>query len=90
VDRALILAEDGRITPADLPPQIARLMPAPESAEKGGNTLRDQVRRFECSLIVKAITDAGGDRRLAARNLGIGLSSLYRKIEEFETLGLMG
>lgn len=90
VDRALILAEDGRITPADLPPQIARLMPTPEAAEKGGNTLRDQVRRFECSLIVKAIADAGGDRRLAARNLGIGLSSLYRKIEEFETVGLMG
>jgi len=89
VDRALILAEDGRITPADLPPQIARLMPAPETAGKGGNGLRDQVRRFECSLIVKAISDAGGDRRLAARNLGIGLSSLYRKIEEFETLGLM-
>lgn len=90
VDRALILAEDGRITPADLPPQIARLIPAPETAEKGGNPLRDQVRRFECSLIVKAIADAGGDRRLAARNLGIGLSSLYRKIEEFETVGLMG
>ncbi|WP_225984660.1 sigma-54-dependent transcriptional regulator [Noviherbaspirillum aerium] len=89
VDRALILAEDGRITRADLPPQIARLIPAPESAAATGDGLRELVRRFECSVIVKAIADAGGDRRLAARNLGIGLSSLYRKIEEFETLGLM-
>ncbi|MEC4721797.1 sigma-54 dependent transcriptional regulator [Noviherbaspirillum sp. CPCC 100848] len=89
VDRALILAEEGRITQADLPPQIARLVPASGVAAAGGNGLRDQVRRFECSVITKAIADAGGDRRVAARHLGIGLSSLYRKIEEFEALGLL-
>ncbi|WP_233575646.1 helix-turn-helix domain-containing protein [Noviherbaspirillum saxi] len=38
-------------------------------------------------VIDKAITEAGGDRRTAAQNLEVGLSSLYRKIEEYETLG---
>jgi two-component system response regulator AtoC len=44
--------------------------------------LRERVRRFEVSLIKRAIEDASGDRRLAAQRLGIGLSSLYRKLEE--------
>ncbi|MBL8289084.1 MAG: sigma-54-dependent Fis family transcriptional regulator [Rubrivivax sp.] len=44
--------------------------------------LRERVRRFELALIRRAIEEAGGDRRLAAQRLGIGLSSLYRKLEE--------
>ncbi|RZS58141.1 sigma-54-dependent transcriptional regulator [Sphaerotilus mobilis] len=47
-------------------------------------TLRERVRRFEIGLIRRAIDEAGGDRRLAAQRLGIGLSSLYRKLEEDE------
>jgi two-component system, NtrC family, response regulator AtoC len=47
------------------------------------------VRSFESALIGKAISDADGDRRIAAQKLGIGLSSLYRKLEEYVTLGLL-
>jgi DNA-binding NtrC family response regulator len=47
-----------------------------------GETLREQVRSYERRLIVRAISDAGGDRRQAAARLGIGLSSLYRKLAE--------
>jgi len=89
VDRALILAEEGRITRADLPPQIARIQPLPGTAAVGGDSLREQVRRFECTVVCKAIADAGGDRRAAAQKLGIGLSSLYRKLDEYEALGLL-
>ena len=39
-------------------------------------------------LIARALQQANDDRRLAAERLGIGLSSLYRKLEEFERLGL--
>jgi two-component system response regulator AtoC len=42
------------------------------------------MRRIEHSIILRAIEEAGGDRRLAAERLDIGLSSLYRKLEEFE------
>ncbi|MBX3608111.1 MAG: sigma-54-dependent Fis family transcriptional regulator [Piscinibacter sp.] len=86
--RAAILADGGCIRVADLPPEVARVAPAaapvaeaePGTGEPG---LRERVRRFELSLILRAIEDAGGDRRLAAQRLGIGLSSLYRKLEEY-------
>lgn len=88
--RAAILADGGCIRVADLPPEVshggtpgASTPAASDSGETGGDgSLRDRVRRFELSLIRRAIDDAGGDRRLAAQRLGIGLSSLYRKLEE--------
>lgn len=89
IDRALILTEQGHITCSDLPPQITKLMsvagPGSVSPDPAGN-LREQVRRFEGSLISRAISESDGDRRLAAQKLGIGLSSLYRKLEDFEAL----
>jgi two-component system, NtrC family, response regulator AtoC len=94
VDRALILADDGHVTCADLPPQIAKCKRVGATTTvmtplDSGNNLREQVRSFESALIGKAISDADGDRRIAAQKLGIGLSSLYRKLEEYETLGLL-
>jgi two-component system, NtrC family, response regulator AtoC len=89
--RAAILADGGRIRTADLPPEVSQCHTAAPSAATGplggdspggeGN-LRDRVRRFELALIRRAIDEAGGDRRVAALRLGIGLSSLYRKLEE--------
>jgi DNA-binding NtrC family response regulator len=40
------------------------------------------VRAFEVGVIQEAIDEADGDRKVAARRLGIGLSTLYRKLEE--------
>jgi two-component system response regulator AtoC len=85
--RAAILADGGHIRVGDLPPEVSRIhgvaheSPAPAS-DGGEGSLRDRVRRFELQLIRRAIDDAGGDRRAAAQRLGIGLSSLYRKLEE--------
>jgi len=91
IDRALILAEQGHITCSDLPPQITKLMsvggPGSASPESGGN-LREQVRRFEGAMICRVISESDGDRRLAAQKLEIGLSSLYRKLEDYESLGV--
>ena len=42
--------------------------------------LRERVRRFEVSLILRAIEDAGGDRRVAAQKLGIGRNTITRKL----------
>ena len=91
INRACILAEDDAIAMTDLPPEITR-----GSRAAGGtgtsiapaSCLRDQLREIEAQLVFKALDEAGGDRRVAAQALGIGLSSLYRKIEEFESLGL--
>jgi two-component system response regulator AtoC len=81
--RAAILADGGCIRTADLPPEVLGAGPAAAGAlacDDGESTLRERVRRFELSLIRRAIDDAGGERRLAAQRLGIGLSSLYRKL----------
>jgi len=86
IDRAIILADGNHIMLADLPPQITKVE---QAAQPGGGcafsgTLREQVRRFEAALIFRTIEETGGDRRAAAQKLNIGLSSLYRKLEELE------
>lgn len=85
INRMWILAEGERLTIADLPSHIAGAGSAPAASGATApveGTLRDQVRRFEADIILQAIEDAKGDRKLAAQQLGIGLSSLYRKLEE--------
>lgn len=88
LQRAAILADGGRITVSDLPPELTRPGPAKEGASVSpprGGSLRENVRRFELALIQRAIEEAGGDRKVAAQRLGIGLSSLYRKLEEYQS-----
>jgi two-component system response regulator AtoC len=86
--RAAILADGGCIRVGDLPPEVSRVngtvsTHAPAAViDAGDGHLRERVRRFELQLIRRAIDEAGGDRRTAAQRLGIGLSSLYRKLEE--------
>ncbi|MBF0212964.1 MAG: sigma-54-dependent Fis family transcriptional regulator [Magnetococcales bacterium] len=92
LERAAILTEDGLIGLEDLPETVA-LCAAPvceptadtESGllpGSGGKSLRERMRNMEIQLILQAIDEADGDRKLAARELGIGLSSLYRKLEQ--------
>lgn len=90
IHRAHILADGGRITLAELPPEISHQKPSRESPvtfipQEG--TLRDQMRQVEADIISRALESAGGDRKAAAQKLGIGLSSLYRKLEELADLG---
>lgn len=85
INRVSILADGGRITLLDLPPEISSQSGSPEESGKfiaAGGDLREQLRQAEAKMITKALEDAGGDRKLAAQRLGIGLSSLYRKMEE--------
>lgn len=85
INRANILADGGCITLSDLPPEVTRqtVMPGtPGTNFAFSGSLRDQMRQVEATLVAKAISDAGGDRKEAAQRLGIGLSSLYRKLEE--------
>ena len=92
LNRACILADGDRITIADLSPEITRnLVPQSvhgTSVAKGGRSLRDQLREIEADIIFRMLEETSGDRRLAAARLGIGLSSLYRKLEEFEEAGI--
>lgn len=92
INRAYILADGGRITLADLPPEISRQCVTPKGVNafvKREGDLRDQLRWIEAGIIAKALDEADGDRKVAAQRLGIGLSSLYRKLEELADTGNM-
>ena len=87
INRACILAEDNCITLADLPAAISQAMSlqtAAGAATASDGYLRDQLRKVELEILRRAIADAEGDRKLAAQRLGIGLSSLYRKLDDAE------
>ena len=91
LNRACILADGERITLADLPADITRIVPpalAADAAPGSEGSLRQQLRALEARLIARALQQANDDRRVAAERLGIGLSSLYRKLDEFERLGV--
>ncbi|RMH54658.1 MAG: sigma-54-dependent Fis family transcriptional regulator [Candidatus Hydrogenedentota bacterium] len=78
IERAVILSDGNRITVADLPAGFDS--PEPVSEQELCD-LRTAVMRFERDLILKTIRRMGGDKKAAAGALGIGLSSLYRKLE---------
>jgi DNA-binding NtrC family response regulator len=83
INRARILAENNRITVADLPSTIvAASGPLTFGADSSERSLRARLRLHEIDIINETINTAGGDRRLAAQQLGISLSSLYRKLGE--------
>jgi DNA-binding NtrC family response regulator len=87
INRARILAENNCISVADLPTTLvkatsATLATGQKLAVESG--LREQMHKVEIDIINGAIVGAQGDRRLAARMLGISLSSLYRKLGESE------
>jgi len=85
INRARILADDKVVSLEDLPQALilkARGASSEASSSEADGYLRNQLRRFESDIIARAVRDAGGDRKLAADRLGIGLSSLYRKLEE--------
>jgi DNA-binding NtrC family response regulator len=94
IGRAMILSDGGRITVADLPallssqPQAGRSAAAWQSVGELGGSLRDQMRRLEAGIVFRTLDVCGGDRKQAAQQLDIGLSSLYRKLEEYEQIGL--
>jgi DNA-binding NtrC family response regulator len=78
LQRAVILGDGPLVTPADLPPDLA---PRPDDPSAVDN-LEEAVRRFEKRHIERLLR-VSTDKKDAARRLDIGLSSLYRKIEQY-------
>jgi two-component system response regulator AtoC len=82
IARSLILAENDCIEVADLPQNIGILHFGTIANEiDGKGTLKHQLRNLEQAIIKSAIEEANGDRKIAAHRLGIGVSSLYRKLD---------
>jgi DNA-binding NtrC family response regulator len=75
--RAVILGEPPLVRPEDLPPAVAPQPDDPDALDD----LKLAYERFEKRHIHRVLRQFP-DKREAARRLNIGLSSLYRKIEE--------
>jgi DNA-binding NtrC family response regulator len=78
IQRAIILGDGPLIVPSDLPPDIVPSAHDPSAVDE----LDEATRRFE-KLHIERMLRQVADKREAAKRLGIGLSSLYRKIEQY-------
>jgi len=81
IERALILGRNPeRIELADLPVEFS-------TGTQPAVRLDDAIRQYARDHIIRMIRACGGDKKEAARLLDVGLSSLYRKIEELNIAG---
>jgi DNA-binding NtrC family response regulator len=82
IEQVVVLADDDTIAPADLPPMLRSAGAAGPPPDNGSPIvpLRDVERHY----IEFAIKHFGGHRAKAARALGIGERSLYRRLSELD------
>jgi DNA-binding NtrC family response regulator len=81
LQRAVILGEGPLITVADLPPDLVPAGTLADLDPSRIDNLADAVKGFEKQHLTRILRQIP-DKREAAQRLGMGLSSLYRKIAE--------
>jgi len=82
IERAVALCEGVLLRAEDLPDNILYYKKEHDDS-KGSRELRAIVEQSERIHIERVLHDTSGNKKLAARILGIDLSSLYRKMERF-------
>lgn len=80
IERAIIFAETDTIEIAD----IGLVAAAGTLSDPADETLQDALRTYEKQYILRILKKYKGDKAQAAKELGIGVSTLYRKISELE------
>jgi two-component system response regulator PilR (NtrC family) len=76
IERAVIFAEDRQIGVEDMP------FPTPGISDDVSEDLKEALQQFERQHIIYALRRHNYDKSETARQLGIGISSLYRKLDE--------
>ncbi|MCE5249020.1 sigma 54-interacting transcriptional regulator [bacterium] len=79
IEHAFVLCAGTVILPEHLPPQFRKKTAVPSLTQESGFSLRD----IEARAITEALRCNNGNKASAARALGIGRKTLYRKIEEY-------
>ena len=85
IERAAVLSNQEILSPADFRREP---LPNPHSPEVGGwgvgsGTLRDVTEAAERQAITEALKQAKGNRREAAKRLGVSLRTLFYKIDRY-------
>jgi DNA-binding NtrC family response regulator len=88
VKRAIVLATSTEIRVQDLSESILEerlAVPESESGKKSGDkqSLKDRVTNLEIQMIRDAMTQTEGDRRRAARILGLSHQGLLNKLKRY-------
>ncbi len=78
IERAVIFAEDRQIGLEDLP------FATPGMSDDVTEDLKEAITQFERQHILYALRRHNYDKAETARQLGIGISSLYRKLDELQ------
>jgi len=93
LERAILLADNGKITTKELPPEVIFKMepnvsvsyssPDENSVSTFQNTAPTNLREVERHQILKALEKTGWHRGKTAEMLGISPSTLYRRLREY-------
>ncbi len=78
LERAVILADEEVLTPDTLPAEFQLLAPEPTDAATGRSLWAVEKRQIQLVL-----QEVAGNKTEAARQLGIGVKTLYRKLQEY-------
>ncbi len=78
IERAVIFSDGGVVDVGDLP-----FVPC-ETSESEAEDLKESIQRFERQHIISSLERHHFDKAETAKHLHIGLSSLYRKMEDYE------
>jgi DNA-binding NtrC family response regulator len=98
LERAVILSNNGRVTVAELPPEVLRpatispsvagVTAAVSGAEAAGptntTTAAGSLREVERQQILAALEQTGWHRGKTAEILGISPSTLYRRLRDYD------
>ena len=81
----VVMCDHNKLDVADIPPEIAqRRQLAPASPDRIGTGLAGlQLNELEKQAITDTLAKTKGNREKAAKILGIGERTLYRKIKEY-------
>ena len=83
VERAMIFCDAEYLDVTHLPEDIQRLVDSTSPSMPADTlSLKDAVRNFERQFIESKLKDANSDKEKVAAELGLSLSTLYRKMEE--------
>jgi DNA-binding NtrC family response regulator len=89
VEHAVVLCRGEKISLRDLPANV-RVKVAVAAPETAGMVIAQNdltVQEAEKQLIISALKDAGGNRTLAAKKLGISRRTLHRKLHTYHLEG---
>jgi DNA-binding NtrC family response regulator len=83
IERAAVLSDQELLEPADFRKEPLAAARSSQELGMGSGTLRSAVEAAERQAIVAALHAAGGNRRVAAKQLGVSLRTLFYKIDRY-------